>query len=106
MNVSGQAWDSIAGEDGEIQMEELNQLFNFILSHNPIQINNIFQPKWGYQHTIAFLKQKVLMLTRLITSYNKYIIRIWPGLVLRQMPTECINIVIRSVFLNPLEKES
>ena len=45
MDVSGQAWDSIAGEDGEIQMEELNQLFNFILSHNPIQTSNTFQPK-------------------------------------------------------------
>ena len=45
MDVSGQAWDSVAGEDGEIQMEELNQLFNFILSHNPIQMSNTFQPK-------------------------------------------------------------
>ena len=40
MDVSGQVWDSIAGEDGEIQMEELNQLFDFILSHNPIQMSH------------------------------------------------------------------
>ena len=45
MDVSGQVWDLIAGEDGEIQMEELNQLFDFILSHNPMQMSNTTQPE-------------------------------------------------------------
>ena len=58
MDVSGQVWDSIAGEDGEIQMEELNQLFDFILSHNPMQMSNTTQPKQGSQHLTRFWNKK------------------------------------------------
>ena len=81
MDVSGQVWDSIAGEDGEIQMEELNQLFDFILLHNPMQMSNTTQPEWGSQHMTRFWNKKDQCLHDKLQIKIKFTSKFWPGLI-------------------------